>query len=57
MANVYVIGGASEYDSSHCSCKKGHKVTLFERMKSWVKLYITGKGRCNLTNACDRDTF
>ena len=24
-----------------------------KRMKAWKKIYITGKGRCNVTNACD----
>lgn len=36
----------------------GHKVVLFEKNeKLGKKLYITGKGRCNITNACDKDTF
>lgn len=36
----------------------GHKVILFEKNeKLGKKLYITGKGRCNLTNACDKDAF
>lgn len=34
------------------------KVTLLEKNeKTGKKLFITGKGRCNLTNACDRDSF
>lgn len=33
---------------------KGHKVTLLERNeKLGKKIFITGKGRCNLTNASD----
>ena len=33
---------------------KGHEVHLFEKNeKLGKKLYITGKGRCNITNACD----
>lgn len=33
-------------------------VTLFERNeKLGKKLYITGKGRCNITNSADMDTF
>lgn len=32
----------------------GHRVALYEKNeKLGKKLYITGKGRCNLTNACD----
>ncbi len=34
------------------------KVTLIEKNeKLGKKLYITGKGRCNLTNECDNETF
>ncbi len=36
----------------------GHQVVLLEKNeKLGKKLFITGKGRCNLTNACDKDTF
>ncbi len=36
----------------------GKKVILLEKNeKTGKKLYITGKGRCNITNMCDRDTF
>ena len=32
----------------------GHQVQIYEKNeKLGKKLYITGKGRCNLTNACD----
>lgn len=34
----------------------GHQVTLYEQNeKLGKKIYITGKGRCNLTNACDTE--
>ena len=34
----------------------GHKVALYEKNeKLGKKVYITGKGRCNVTNACDMD--
>ena len=37
---------------------KKYKVTLLEKNdKLGKKLFITGKGRCNLTNACDEETF
>ncbi len=41
------------------AAKNGHKVILFEQNeKLGKKLFITGKGRCNLTNACDtQDLF
>lgn len=36
----------------------GHRVFLYEKNeKCGKKLFITGKGRCNLTNACDMDTL
>ena len=59
MATVYVIGGgASGMMAAIAAARNGHKVILFEKTeKLGKKLYITGKGRCNLTNACDRDTF
>ena len=32
--------------------------TLYEKNeKLGKKIFITGKGRCNLTNACDKETF
>ncbi len=37
------------------AARNGHKVVLFEKNeKLGKKLFITGKGRCNLTNACDK---
>ena len=36
----------------------GHQVHVFEKNeKLGKKLFITGKGRCNLTNSCDEETF
>lgn len=38
------------------AARKGIQVDLYERNeKLGKKLYITGKGRCNLTNACDME--
>lgn len=40
------------------AAKQGAKVTLFEKNeKLGKKLFITGKGRCNLTNAADVETL
>ncbi len=40
------------------SAREGARVTLVERNeKLGKKLYITGKGRCNVTNAADMDQF
>lgn len=38
--------------------QNGADVCLFEKNeKTGKKLYITGKGRCNFTNACNREEF
>ena len=40
------------------AARGGARVTLLERNeKLGKKIYITGKGRCNLTNACDAEAF
>jgi hypothetical protein len=56
---VFVIGGgpAGMFSAANAA-KTGHRVTLFERNeKLGKKLYITGKGRCNVTNIAERDAF
>lgn len=55
MKNVVVIGGgAAGMMAAIRSASLGHKVILLEQNeKLGKKLFITGKGRCNLTNACD----
>ena len=59
MKNVIIIGGgASGLLASITAASKGHKVTLIEKNeKLGKKIYITGKGRCNLTNFCDVNEF
>lgn len=56
---VFVIGGGpAGMIAAANAAKNGHTVTLFERNeKLGKKLYITGKGRCNVTNVADRDSF
>ena len=40
------------------AAKNGNKVTVFEKNeKCGKKIYITGKGRCNLTHDCTPDEF
>ena len=40
------------------AAENGHEVHIFEKNeKLGKKLFITGKGRCNLTNACDMDAL
>jgi len=56
---VFVIGGgAAGQIAAANAALSGHQVTLFERNeKLGKKLYITGKGRCNVTNVAERDEF
>lgn len=40
------------------AAEQGHTVSLYEKNeKTGKKLYITGKGRCNVTNNCDTEEF
>ncbi len=57
MKKVIVIGGgAAGMMAALISAKAGNTVTLIEKNeKLGKKIYITGKGRCNLTNTCDTD--
>ena len=52
MSNVVVVGGgAAGMMAAIAAGQKGHNVTLIEKNeKLGKKLYITGKGRCNITN-------
>lgn len=56
---VAIIGGGpagmlAAAEAARC----GHAVTLFEQNeKLGKKLFITGKGRCNLTNTAEKDAF
>ncbi|MDO4262289.1 MAG: NAD(P)/FAD-dependent oxidoreductase [Eubacteriales bacterium] len=54
MTKVAIIGGgAAGMLASVFAARRGQKVQLYEKNeKLGKKLYITGKGRCNLTNAC-----
>ena len=51
MSNVAVIGGGAAGMMAACTAAgNGHQVTLYEQNeKLGKKIYITGKGRCNLT--------
>ncbi len=57
MSSVIVIGGgAAGMMAAYAAAECGHKVVLLEQNeKLGKKLYITGKGRCNVTNACGQD--
>ncbi len=59
MAKVIVIGGgAAGMMAAYAAGMCGHSVKLLEKNeKLGKKIYITGKGRCNFTNACDIEDF
>ena len=59
MSETVVIGGgAAGMMAAVYAARAGADVTLLEKNeKLGKKVYITGKGRCNLTNDCDRDEF
>lgn len=59
MSNVIVIGGgAAGMMAAYAAGMCGHSVTLLEKNeKLGKKIYITGKGRCNFTNACSEEDF
>ena len=49
-------GGAAGMFAALNAAERGCEVHLFEKNeKLGKKIYITGKGRCNLTNACDME--
>ena len=57
MSKVIVIGGgAAGMMAAIAAAEHGHHVLLLEKNeKLGKKIYITGKGRCNVTNACEMD--
>ncbi len=55
---VVIGGGAAGMMAAAAAAENGRPVILLEKNeKLGKKLYITGKGRCNVTNACERDKF
>lgn len=55
---MVIGGGAAGMMAAVTAARNGHEVHVFEKNeKLGKKLFITGKGRCNLTNACDMDTL
>ncbi len=59
MAEILVIGGGEAgMMAAVFAARAGGNVTLLEKNeKLGKKVYITGKGRCNLTNDCDLEGF
>ena len=58
MKQMIVVGGGAAGMMTAIHAAENYKVLLLEKNdKLGKKLFITGKGRCNLTNACDEETF
>ena len=58
MKVIVVGGGAAGMMAAIAAAEAGHTVEVLERNeKLGKKIYITGKGRCNVTNACDLEEF
>lgn len=59
MKKVAIIGGgAAGALAGIRASERGLDVTIFEKNeKIGKKVFITGKGRCNVTNACDAEEF
>ncbi len=57
MSKVLIVGGgAAGMLAALTAARNGHEVHLYEKNeKLGKKLFITGKGRCNVTNAGDMD--
>lgn len=59
MSKVLVVGGgAAGMFAAIFAARNGNEVVVYEgNEKLGKKLYITGKGRCNITNASDMETL
>ena len=58
MRVLVIGGGAAGLMASISAAKSGADVTIVEKNeKLGKKIYITGKGRCNVTNACESAEF
>ena len=58
MRVIVIGGGPAGLMAASQAALYGNSVTLLEKNpRTGRKLVITGKGRCNITNACDNDTF
>ncbi len=54
---IVIGGGPAGMFAAITAAQRGSRVLLLERNdRLGKKLLITGKGRCNVTNACDNDT-
>ncbi|MBQ4425622.1 MAG: (d)CMP kinase [Lachnospiraceae bacterium] len=58
MKVLIIGGGAAGMMAAVTAAQAGAEVTIAEKNdRPGKKLFITGKGRCNLTNACEKQEF
>ena len=58
MKKMIIIGAGAAGMMTAVHASKNYDVTIIEKNeKPGKKLFITGKGRCNVTNNCDEETF
>ncbi len=58
MNNICVIGGGAAGCMAAIAAAKSSDVTILERNEKLLKkVFITGKGRCNVTNAAVGEDF
>ena len=59
MSKILVVGGgAAGMMAAVFAARNGNEVIIYEKNeKLGKKLYITGKGRCNITNASEMETL
>ena len=57
MKNIVIVGGGAAGMMAGIMLKeKGYNTTIIEKNdRLGKKVFITGKGRCNLTNACSTE--
>lgn len=58
MKTIVIGAGAAGLMAAYSAARNGNKVVILEKNeKCGKKIYITGKGRCNLTNYCTKEDF
>ena len=58
MKTLIIGAGAAGLIAAYFAAEKGNNVFVYEKNeKAGKKIYITGKGRCNVTNDCEPDEY